>query len=75
MFIISKIVVFASEISTDLDSGRRPKLKSVELSFLPNVVHELQSILYVKLLKKVKRGAGVAAVGVQTTQILDSESQ
>ena len=33
--------------------GLSPQLKSVEFSFLPNVVHELQSILYVKPLKKV----------------------
>ena len=33
--------------------GPGPQLKSVEFSFLPNVVHELQSILYVKPLKKV----------------------
>ena len=32
--------------------GLSPQLKSVEFSFLPNVVHELQSILYVKPLKK-----------------------
>ena len=33
--------------------GLSPQLNSVEVSFLPNVVHELQSILYVKPLKKV----------------------
>ena len=33
--------------------GLSPQLKSVEFSFLPNVVHEFQSILYVKPLKKV----------------------
>ena len=33
--------------------GLSPQLKSVEFSFLPNVVHELQSIVCVKPLKKV----------------------
>ena len=33
--------------------GLSPQLKSVEFSFLPNVIHELQSILYVKPLKKM----------------------
>ena len=32
--------------------GLSPQLKSVEVSFLPNMVHELQSILFVKPLKK-----------------------
>ena len=32
--------------------GLSPQLKSVEFSFLPNVIHELQSIVYVKPLKK-----------------------
>ena len=33
--------------------GPGPQLKSVEFLFLPNVVHELQSILYVKPLKNM----------------------
>ena len=33
--------------------GLSPQLKPVEILFLPNVVHELQSIFYVKPLKKV----------------------
>ena len=38
---ISKAMMFASDISTDLDSGRRPELKSVEISDANIIVFEI----------------------------------
>ena len=45
--------------------GPGPQLKSVEFSFLPNVVHELQSILYVKPLKKVLHFMGSGPISMR----------
>ena len=38
---ISQTMMFASEISTDLDSGRRPELKSIEISDANIIVFEI----------------------------------
>ena len=43
--------------------GLSPQLKSVEVLFLPNVIHELQSILYMKPLKKMLQFMGSGPPG------------
>ena len=53
--------------SVDHSWGLSPQLKSVEFSFLPNVVHELQSILYVKPLKKVLHFMGSGPHGMASS--------
>ena len=42
---ISKTMMFASEISTDLSSGRRPESKSVEISDANIIVFEILDFL------------------------------
>ena len=46
---ISKTMMLATEISTDLDSGRRPELKSVEISDANIIVYEKQRCTFLRL--------------------------